>query len=743
MNFTLAERSMIYYLGKDSCENEIMPQVVVQSRLNVEQSAFQDLAKKSAPSYWRLLDGIYKGLEELLKSTSRDVSCINTGCRSLFSTCLKKAPEYIAEQQYWSKLEDSGNDVDVSSEVYNDLENFHPSMEDGWESLRVIVRAHGVAMLGNVIKDCFVSLPIACQMLKLSLELMAYDEAQTILECMINRTKPVSRSGLILDLLAEDTRLVLSTMQFFATRTGRHGFFYEQIATLLGQNLLSIDFISSRGMIDCWNGVIRSITQADDHAKSAHHLLLTAVSISNKNGYLFTSSRVHNLRLGASFRMSNRTKSNSKGCGCQNVTVPNESGPGDGKKCSYLTISNLLALLTATSLVESSQYCAEESQRPSPSLTTLQDLGQQICQYIELSRCHVAKSERAYALHLDALRLPLLAATIATMASNRTTELAHQANPRPLTSLASLPFDNEASTSAGSFLCSVARSCDRVSSAAAFGFMSAMVQDLIHKARSNGPDKLVSELCGSIAVAGAFAFSEDTALPKHLDWALKVEESISFRDRGSANTNRDSTPARGPSRSRNGYRWEEGICEWISMTPASALPKPGKLPDGGANTIESRASYSAPEGEQTILSEKSPCALNKRPDILAKLSGDEGVTFLKCIEVRAKKCSDPPRTNCNTTCQSWPNSTLQKHVQKEAETTTEERPTSRPSQSKPVALDAQRIEIKRESVAYVNQDHGTDEAWKIGSSQRVLPAKAEIRSPGAENEDMEDELSFL
>ncbi|MCJ1451685.1 hypothetical protein MMC28_002025 [Mycoblastus sanguinarius] len=612
------------------------------TQVNVKQVSFKELIKRLAPSNWRLIDGIYKGLEAVLKATSSTSLSSGHGCRSLFSTCLRKTPEYIAEQQLWTKLEDPESDVDISSEVYSDLESFHSAPENGWKPLREVVRSHGSKIVGDAIKDGLIELAIAPHIIDLCLKLSAYDEAQCILDCMVALMKPVSKSALIYNTITKGSPIVLNTMQSFAARTDRCDFFYRQLAAMLENEILPVDFVSSKVMVECWNGVIRSIAQEDQHAQAATELLQTAISKSYKKGGPIAANQIHDQRLRACLRASNRAKPRFSEFGQEvrssesshhSLTATSYLRADNVDDRSQMTISSVLTVLTAISLIRSSESALTQKESSNGSLTILQDLARQAHQALALSAYHGFDCKDSHGLHPAPLRLPLLAAGIATMASGDPSNAVLQSSFHDFAAIASLPFGDEASTSSGFFLSAIAQCCGRMTSADAFTFMQSMVQGLSNASTSSLTDKLATRLCGSFAVAGAFAFSEDTGQPKHIDWALEVEQAINSGDEGSPKASFDITPARRAPQTKGCYRWEEGICEWIAKTPAlqKSWNEVGETP---GNTEAKTSSH-----RQTLpLTGLSPRSVNKR--VLSPIDRPRsgGRAYLKCVEIRVESC---------------------------------------------------------------------------------------------------------
>ena len=559
----------------------------------------------------RLIEGICKALEALLRATTYEKPRDKSGCYSLFSVCLRQIPSYIAEEQSLINDEAPENDIDVASDVYTDLEAFASAPDGGWEFLREVVRAHGLSLVREAIQEGLIEFSLSNHILSLCLGLKAYDEAECVIEGVIawmksrgSLAKP--NTGLCPEvshtvnswpsshqtqptLLADDAYRVATALRYYVSQSGRHGFMYRQMAIMLENRILPIYWMSSKAMIECWNDVIRSITQQDDHAQSAALLLQVAISMSyneevpNARG----NFQPHDLRLRAC-RLTNgypilRSSKSGRKVGMAVQSQPIRSGEAgtrreDKTNALQSTLSNVLTVLSAISILRSPESALQSSHSVLLSVTLLRDMALEIRKILELANIafHI---NRSWSIPAEPLHLPLLSAGLVSVISRKAGTDISPGEVIELAALASLPFSQELVCNSGSFLCEVARCCDEASSGDGFRLVQVMVQDLISIATSEIYEKATRRFCSSIAHAAAFAFSEDTGQAKHLDWALDIEGTIARTMDDSPKAVLDKTPARAVMRDKSGYKWEEGICEWIAKTPALALQRATAMED--------------------------------------------------------------------------------------------------------------------------------------------------------------------
>ena len=619
----------------------------------VHDSQGLSCAVSSRLSNRRLIEGIYKALDALLRATTCEKANDLSGSHSLFSICLRQIPNYIAEEQRLTNDEDPENDIDVASEVYADLEAFSSAPDNGWEPLREVVRAHGISLVREAIQEGLIEFSLSRHILSLCLGLAAYDEAQSIIESMIICTKsrplppkgntgrsaalagPVRKWGtshqLHTNVLTYEASRIANALRYFVSSTGRYGFMYRQIAVMLEDDVLPVDWLSSRFMIECWNGAIRSVAQQDDHAQSAVLLLQIAISKSYRRKVFNAKAKphVHDVRLRACrpvtirpMLRSSKSSQTVKAVVESQPARPGEAGVQPDEKDNALlsTFSNILTVLSAINILRSPMSPLDTNVL---SVVLLQDIALEIRQALELAILS-SHANDLWPVPPNQLCQPLLSAGLVSIASRKAGTEFSPDGVIDLVTLASLPSSKDLVYDAGSFLCEVARCCDERQMGDGFGFVQATVQDLISIATSNTYDKPTRNFCSSIAHATAFAFSEDSGQPKHLNWALDIEGTITRTVDGSPNVVVDKTPARGIMRNKSGYKWEEGICEWIAKTPASALQKPTIIVDVDHESPYGEARKVALAQALPLMHGSSPCAPHRPLHRPTRRSGRRG-----------------------------------------------------------------------------------------------------------------------
>lgn len=513
----------------------------------------------------KLTSGIHKGVDALLKATEKQETRQN-GARSLFATCLRKVPKYIAQEELWNGPEDPKNNIDVSSIVYNDLETLSTCQANGWDPLRQVVRAHGICMVGNAVSEGLIESNAFHDIVSLCLRLNAYDEAQHLLERMIASMEPLQTHPKI--------RSNLKVLDGFVLATGRHSFRYKTLVRLLGSGGLPPDWISRPDTVDTWNKVVQSVSQQDEHARDAAELLRLAITMTYGLACHDPARFVHGIRLRRSRLL---TQANEYFVGLEDqITWPRGSRTAtlNGERDSFTektlaTTSSLMTVLCAIGLLRSAATVSGPSRSYGSSMNALQEVTTDAQQVLELT------SERISMIRSQGVAVPLLAAGLVKATLCHSRREFTQTIPTLFDRLMGLERDECALEECSSFLCAVAECCAKATCTNAFDHIQKIVHHIHHIASSLKPVSTSYEFCNRIGVAAALEYAETTNHPKHLHWALDVEQSITGAPLESARRTPAKILLRGQAQAQaqNGYRWEAGICEWVARTPAIALRK--------------------------------------------------------------------------------------------------------------------------------------------------------------------------
>ena len=545
-----------------------------------KHNALRHHVKFAYPDSWKLIEGIHNGLDTLLRATANGVKTAPTGSRTLFSTCLRKAPDYIAAEEIWCKEEDPESTVDISSAIYNDLEALGVSSSGGWKPLREVVRAHGIALLGAAVKDRAITSLIARGLVLLCIAHSAFDEGQQLIECMISTMEPLkpptnTRSSLF-------AISHLGMLDYFTRISGRYGFQYRELTSLFSKGILSIEWMSTHEMIPCWNRLIGSVAEGNYQVRDAAVLLRTVLSLSYGVSYPSLSSQIHNIRLragGSSLTSKDKPSYRSKTSKVNHLAKEKSSqqeNPKSEDMANALrsTSSHLLTIITTLDFLQTSAFSLK-SNHPSPaSASVLQDVAFEAHQALEADQKDEGFGETSQIISYQRrLCLPLLAAAVVAAANDQDGVELNQDICRHFDLIRLLKPGDDFADTAASFILAIVNCCGQAESSEAFHYTQRIIKGLTQSSICQSLEPEARRLSEKIAVKAAVQFSKITGSPKHLTWALDLELVFNRKTVGADGQTPIRPSAQTLTKTKSSFMWEEGICEWVAGTPVIPVPK--------------------------------------------------------------------------------------------------------------------------------------------------------------------------
>lgn len=116
------------------------------------------------------------------------------------ATCLRKVPDYLAALESWrlQELEEKGtssalDDTNPSFDVYSDLQSLGMG-KGGWKHLAVVVQSHGIRILKDAISEGLISDGFALILSDLCSELKPVSDRWQLLEAVVTQQYPKPRS---------------------------------------------------------------------------------------------------------------------------------------------------------------------------------------------------------------------------------------------------------------------------------------------------------------------------------------------------------------------------------------------------------------------------------------------------------------------------------------------------------------------------------------------------------------------
>lgn len=478
----------------------------------------RDLRRKVNASRYTIYEGIYNGLEALLRSTMDDEPEVKRkGARSLFSTALIAVPDYIAEEEE-AHFEEIGtksaiNARDITTEIYDELENFGSSGH-GWKKLKTVVRSHGMKVLGDAITAGLLDVEFCGVLITLCIHTFAAEEAEILLSSMLYSGRFQTPKTLY-DIAPRP----FSMLWKFVEYTGRFAFQYHQLASLISNGILPLGWLATKEFRPVWTGVVQRLSPGAVNSDALFFLeiSLPLLAGSGRSSTVFDTTSL--------------------------VTVKHTF-------TSLITTLLSIVLLSQQSLDSNTNEEPRESDTPYEHVRTLL----QRC----VIQCNLSQTSNSQGVLLLA----------ANMLAREQLSKYENSEEALVTLLRNQEWDNDDDSDVGSegyndliaFICSVARCCGRGASSVGFEYL-----EYLHLTLTKlSVDCRGADIFQGVIVDSAFAFAQQLPEQAHINYASAMDVKFCAR-----NVKYGMAPiSEADNVTRPGFRWEEGIGEWVTATPA-------------------------------------------------------------------------------------------------------------------------------------------------------------------------------
>ncbi|KFY09335.1 hypothetical protein V492_05519 [Pseudogymnoascus sp. VKM F-4246] len=479
-------------------------------------TSLKQLQSAMSPKAYTLYIGIYNALESLLRTTEAQAP---ERPNSLFSLCLRSMHRRIQLEEDWEAI-DAGTagqkstlKRDISGEVYAHLEDIGTS-EHGWKHLRTVVRAHGVQIVADAISSGLVNQVFGEALVMLCSQKGSHREAEVLLDALL-LTMPNSEPATPYSRIADIPELApLLTLEKYVAHTGRTPEYFRMMTSIFGGGVVAIQWLATKELCGLWTRVFRAIS-AEPACRNATKLL----------------QEILPLMLNASARQS---KADALSL---NTRVSVAIGT---------TFSSVLATLSAVVILdEASTESGEHSitERGRNVINILRHL------HIEYS---IPPTEPRGQVSLVFLA-NLFAMPLKDAGEKRCDQLIR------LLQLSCQGSRGAVDPEIAEFMCSVARCCGRGLSGTGLEHFKRFSL-LVEACTSTGGDEKM-HLLQNIIVSSAYVFSQQVPIAAHLDYADDIRAKFQIHPELGQGKSVSSKPAAG-------FRWEEGISEWVAPTPA-------------------------------------------------------------------------------------------------------------------------------------------------------------------------------
>jgi hypothetical protein len=582
---------------------------------NVEQ--FQ--ARHMPADLHKLVQGLSEAYANLLQATTAGDERRWKGTRSLMGACLRKIPAYIELEEHFAELdrleeEEETDDRDVGHEIYEHLEaRFEQRTGQGWRPFRQVVRAHGSSLLCHAITDEVLGLQCVSVLVTHCLNVSAWDEAERLLLAYVPLLEPLSIPiNIKADLFDLQRQPYLSMVKGFVDRTGRHSLLYDLLEHMIALELLPLEWLATECMRPIWDRLVRTIS--DNHHRTlanASRFLETATiasmglpdrrlledEVTGSVARRFVPSSRDELRIAL-----NTTFSSLLTVLCSIALVHNSrddaAGHSDSESILWVLDANVVALSQRDDI-------QDEMKLLDPDTEDAQVFAQRALWV------HFA----SFLVHLEKCNKneTLIDIDIATSISliNQTLDAYLFKTVNVASILATIP----------SLVSATARGTGRIWKDDGFDQLQRLVSTLTTTSGCRLPHKLWT--LKRLALEATMEFAHNTGDAEHMAYAREIENKMRIQGKLII----VQSPAKNDSPTNSGgFRWEEGIGEWVTCTPFAkqAIKRQARRPVRALELLPTPAQSDDEKADMRNTSESD----NELPENSSNLmwdSDDEGM----------------------------------------------------------------------------------------------------------------------
>lgn len=499
------------------------------SVLAVLESEMQPLRSRVSATRYSLYDSILRAVHSILTATA--VPAPNSpGGRSLVAMCLRVVPEYIGELEYWEEHEaeqlgtkSTLQNSEVSNEIYGEIEAMLPSSPTAGH-LRIVVRAHAMKVIKDSIAEGLLDDSFTILLIKLCCKTKSFREGEDLLQELLGYSYPKPRG--VESTFDESRKLApLKALRDFARESGRPQFMQRELCKLLKQQNLPLLWLSTKEFGSIWSGMVKALSRDDlcDDTVSFTVQIITTLS---------TQTRLEAVSLRAHSR--------------------------DLKNLSHQTLVSAITAVSTLSILgqEATDSSACHNNQTSTTLAS-RKVG-----YI-IQRC---------TYELRRTRKSSWPATVLILAAFFTNSLPGSHKDSIVSGVLGRIMSGQDSMegrqhyeAVTSLIGAIAQYCGRGSAQPAHYYVNKLCDQLEQELSPIGSPRTLRMDCAFV-LAERTNDLRDLAFAESLDAARTKEEVI-------------PTPRR-KSVSSSAYRWDEDICEWVTVTPAPARRQRRSLSSG-------------------------------------------------------------------------------------------------------------------------------------------------------------------
>lgn len=501
----------------------------VPSVLTALESEMQPLRNRVSSTRYSLYDSILRAVHSILTATAVP-SPNSPGSRSLVAMCLRVVPEYIGELEYWEErdAEQLGTkstlqNSEVSNEIYGEIEAMLPNSPTAGH-LRVVVRAHAIKVIRDSIAEGLLDDSFSILLVRLCCRTKSFREGEELLQDLTDCSYPKPRG--VESTFDESRKLApLKALRDFARESARPQFMQRQLCKLLRQQQLPLLWLSTKEFSTIWSCMVKALSRDETCDDTVSFTVQMITTLSTQTKLEAVSLRTHS---------------------------------SDLKNLSHQTLVSAITAVSTLSILGQeaidSPVC-QTSQTSTSSATRKSAYIIQRCMY-ELRRTRKSS--------WPATVLILAAFFTNTLPASHKGSIVSGVLGRIMTGQESIESRQhyEAVTS---LVGAIAQYCGRGSAQPSHYYVTKLCDELEQELSPIASPETLRMDCAFV-LAERTNDLRDLAFAESLD-ATRTEEQVI------------PTPRR-KSVSSSAYRWDEDICEWITVTPAPARRRRRSLSSG-------------------------------------------------------------------------------------------------------------------------------------------------------------------
>ncbi|KAJ9629832.1 hypothetical protein H2203_002213 [Taxawa tesnikishii (nom. ined.)] len=534
------------------------PTGVRQKKRNKPAEPAAGLARKGQrvkDQHWELQQGVSDGFSRLLDKTAPSQPASRQGARSLLSTCLRRVPEYIQLEEEWRAEVDEDDETDVAAEVYADLESLGPSEDHGWPPLREVVRAHAMSLIQEIIDRRLVSVVNREALATIAYGFKAFPEALELsVACArsIRIKSPPAAEARLFDTYLPNLYPVSMKAEWPIAR-------FQVLMSLFNTGQTSLTWSATQHMVRVLSQAVRSVTTFSEDSSAALEFLSSVISLGCGKLPAATETKDENRadRLSVfdgttGMQLSLRIAYTSLVTVLIAIVLCDGDAPDSTNRRKRS--SDILAILQYTAidiLTRSTQSIVEKGTNESENAPA--ELPRSLATVVLTSNLLLSVKECCLGPEYATISPSTLVSSI---------EQHHYATSKA--GKTSTPTEEIAA-----LVCGLARCCGQGSAQESLDAMQDIVQSIIqHSMSEDGKTKLFLQ---QWALDSALHFAKTSDSRQAYVFARQIESAVQQRGpllavSPSSHERSKETPAK-----RKGFRWEEGLCEWIAATPYTQM----------------------------------------------------------------------------------------------------------------------------------------------------------------------------